>query len=398
MFQLLGARPPDLVVHLDAADLPCSLGEARQALARVISDGDPDPMPRRLPRKAFVAALRAHTRWDRPTVLERVPDADGGVRYLFQSPDGALSEAVRIPLEKPGRYTVCLSSQVGCAMQCTFCATGRLGLSRNLEAWEIIGAFCTVRDEARAEGGRVTGAVFMGQGEPLHNYDAVVQAAHVLSDPCGGRIASENVSISTVGLVPQIRRYTREGHPFRLVVSLTSAIPERRRQLLPVAGRTPLAELVEALRERAEATRDRVTVAWVVMGGVNTDPDEVAALRGALAGVPLRLNLIDVNDGRPDGYRRATVAELERFRDELQALRVPIVRRYSVGSEQNSACGMLAARRAESPSGFPLPSRELAPSAETAVGHQKRPATLADPGIGIGVPADPAAEDGARLP
>lgn len=344
---LLGARPPDLVAFLADKGVVCSLGEARQVLARVIADGDDDPTPRRLPRKALVQALRTHTTWGRLTVLERVADADGGVRYLFQSPDGALSEAVRIPLEKPGRFTVCLSSQVGCAMQCAFCATGRLGLSRNLEAWEIVAAFATVRDEARDAGGRVTGAVFMGQGEPLHNYDAVVQAARVLSDPCGGRVASENITISTVGLVPQIRRYTREGHPFRLIVSLTSAIPDKRQQLLPVAGRTPLPELVEALRERAAATRDRVTIAWVVIGGVNTGAEEVEALRAALADVPLRVNLIDVNDARPDGFRRATVAELDRFRDDLQALNVPIVRRYSVGSEQNSACGMLAARRAE---------------------------------------------------
>ncbi|MFN7146287.1 MAG: radical SAM protein, partial [Myxococcota bacterium] len=271
--------------------------------------------------------------------------------------DGAFSEAVRIPLQKPGRYTVCLSSQVGCAMQCAFCATGRLGLTRNLATWEILAAFCTVRDEAVADGGRVTGAVFMGQGEPLHNYDHVLQAASVLSDPAGGRVASENITISTVGLVPAIRRYTREGHPYRLIVSMTSALPEKRAKLLPVAGRTDLAELVDALRERAAATRDRVTVAWVVMGGVNTDDDEVAALHAALDGIPARINLIDVNDARPDGFRRATVEELERFRDGLQALHVPIVRRYSVGNEQNSACGMLAGRAREE-AGQPLRAAE----------------------------------------
>ncbi len=342
---LLGMLPADLVAHLASVGEVCSEAEARQVLSRIVSDGDDDPAPRRVPRRALVEALRRHTTWTRLELIERVPDTEGkSVRYLFRSPDGALSEAVRIGLHKPDHYTVCLSSQVGCAMQCAFCATGRLGLTRNLAPWEILSAFLTVRDEARAAGGRVSGAVFMGQGEPLHNYDAVVQAARVLSDPSGGRVAKEAITISTVGLVPQIRRYTREGHPYKLIVSLTSAVPHKRRTLLPVAGRTDLSELVDAIRAHAEATRDRVTVAWVVMGGVNTGDEDVEALRAALAGIPVRINLIDVNDPRPDGYRRATPEELDALRDGLQAMRVPIVRRYSVGSEQNSACGMLAAR------------------------------------------------------
>ena len=184
----------------------------------------------------------------------------------------------------------------------------------------------------------------MGQGEPLHNYDAVIQAAKVLCHPCGGRVDGKSITVSTVGLVPQIRRYTAEGHPWRLIVSLTSAIDARRRDLLPVAGRVPLEALADALREHAAATGDRQTLAWVLLGGVNTDPDEVAALQRLFDGVPLRVNLIDVNDARTDGFRRATDAERAAFVDALQALHAPVVRRYSVGSTQNSACGMLAAR------------------------------------------------------
>lgn len=317
----------------------------------MLSDGADDPTPRREPRRAFVEALRAHARWDRTRVVERVEDPeDRSVRYLFEAEDGAVFEAVRIGLHKPGCYTVCLSSQAGCAMGCAFCATGRLGLSRNLTPAEIVGQLLTVRQEAP---GRVTGAVFMGQGEPFHNYDAVIQAARVLRDPCGARLAAEAITVSTVGLVPALRRYTAEGHPYRLVVSLTSAVAEKRARLLPVAGRTPLFELVAALREYVDAwrarrpgARVRVTVAWVTMGGVNTGDDELEALTAALGDLPIRLNLIDVNDRRPDGFRRATVAELERFRDGLQALDVPVVRRYSVGRSRDSACGMLAGKRA----------------------------------------------------
>lgn len=344
---LLANLPESLVEALAERGVPCSIREARQVLSRVISEGSTDPTPQREPRKALVAALRQHADWRRPEVVERVPDKEGkSVRYLFQLHDGLLVEAVRIGLHKPDRFTVCLSSQVGCAMACDFCATGRLGLTRNLSTEEIVGTFLAVRDEAP---GRVTGAVFMGQGEPFHNYEAVVQAARVLSNPAGGRIAHEAITISTVGLVPQIRRYARERQPFKLIVSLTSAVPERRVRLLPVAGRTPLPELVAALREYSGVAKGRLTVAWVLMRGENDGQDEVAALRGALGGLTYQLNVIDVNDARPAGYARVSAGELREFLDRMQVLGVPLIRRYSVGAGENSACGMLAATRTMAP-------------------------------------------------
>lgn len=340
---LLAHRPETLVEALTARGVVCSLREARQVLSRVISDGADDPTPRVSPRKALVQALYAHAEWSRPEVVERVPDGEGkSVRYLFRLRDGLLVEAVRIGLLKPDCFTVCLSSQVGCAMACDFCATGRLGLTRNLTPEEIVGTFLTVRDEAP---GRVTGAVFMGQGEPFHAYDTVIQAAYVLCNPAGGRIAQEAVTLSTVGLVAALRRYTREGHPFKLIVSLTSAVPERRAALLPVAGRTDLAELVAALREYAAVAKGRLTLAWVLIRGVNDGEDEIVALRRELGDLAYQLNLIDVNDARPDGYARVSEPELSAFIARLQTLHVPIVRRYSVGRDQHSACGMLAAKR-----------------------------------------------------
>lgn len=340
---LLAQRPETLVLALAERGVVCSLREARQVLSRVISDGSADPTPRVSPRKVLVRALHEHAEWSRPQVVERVPDSEGkSVRYLFRLNDGQLVEAVRIGLLKADCFTVCLSSQVGCAMACDFCATGRLGLARNLTAEEIVGTFLTVRDEAP---GRVTGAVFMGQGEPFHSYDAVIQAAYVLSNPAGGRIAHEAVTISTVGLVPQIRRYTREGHPFKLIVSLTSAVAERRARLLPVAGRTPLPELVAALREYAGVAKGRLTLAWVLMRGENDGDDEIAALRAALVDLPYQLNIIDVNEARTDGYERVSPEELTDFLARLQVLQVPLVRRYSVGRDKHSACGMLAATR-----------------------------------------------------
>jgi 23S rRNA (adenine2503-C2)-methyltransferase len=344
---LFGLRDSEVVEHLARHGVRATDREARRVLGHLLSLGHAtlDGMPRPISRRTR-EAIEQRFDWRPLELVERVTDPDDGfVKYLFRSPDGALTEAVRIPLHKEGCFTVCLSSQVGCAMRCDFCATGRLGLTRNLAAWEMVAAFRAVRDEAP---GRVTGAVFQGQGEPFHNYDEVIRAASILCDPCGGRISAPAITISTVGLVPNIRRYAREGHRFRLIVSLTSAVPERRRRLLPVAGRFSMEEVAEALREYAESTGKRATVAWVLMGGVNHDRAEIEHLRALLAEVPLRLNLIDVNDARPDGYRRATDEERRAFADDLQELAVPIIRRYSGGRNRHAACGMLAAKHLDS--------------------------------------------------
>jgi 23S rRNA (adenine2503-C2)-methyltransferase len=184
----------------------------------------------------------------------------------------------------------------------------------------------------------------MGQGEPLANLDEVEQACRVLSHPCGGRIQAGLISISTVGIVPRIREFTARRLPYRLIVSLTSTVQERRAALLPVAAAWPVEEVAAAIREYAAAARGRVTVAWVLLGGVNHGPEEVEGIRRLLGDVPLRLNLIDVNDPRPDGFRQATPDELAGFRTRLRELGVPVVRRYSGGVATHAACGMLASR------------------------------------------------------
>jgi len=339
----LGMLPEEIAAHLRSGGVAVRDDEARRILSyRAVPKGREHARRRPLGKRLDAAVAE---RFDdaRLEVVERAEDpADRFVKYLFRSPDGALHEAVRIPLLKKDCFTVCLSSQVGCAMACTFCATGRLGLQRNLESWEIVAAFLRVRDEAP---GRVTGAVFMGQGEPFHNYDRVIRAAEVLSHPCGGQVAATSITVSTVGLVPQIRRYTRERHPYRLIVSLTSAIEEKRAGFLPVASRWSLEELADAIRDHAAGAKGLMTVAWVLMGGVNDGPEEAEALQRLLGDVKLRVNLIDINDARPDGLRRATDEERIAFVRHLQVLRAPVVRRYSGGVNRHAACGMLASTR-----------------------------------------------------
>jgi 23S rRNA (adenine2503-C2)-methyltransferase len=272
--------------------------------------------------------------------VERVDAKDGFRRYLFELPDGARVESVRIPLYDT-HHVVCLSSQAGCALGCTFCATGELGLVRSLRSWEIVRQLMKVRADSTRP---VTGVVFMGQGEPFQNYEAVLDAAYALCDPSGARIDARRISISTAGIVPMIRRYTAEGHKFRLCVSLNAAIPEKRRALMPVERGFPLGELVDAIREHAART-GRVTVEYVMIAGVNVGEEDAAALGALFRGIPIRLNPIAVN-GASGRYRPPDAREWTAFRDALarELPGQPVVLRYSGGQDESAACGMLASR------------------------------------------------------
>lgn len=341
---LFGHTPESLLEALTARGVDANITECRRILGHVISEGKPGLEISRTPRRTVLRAIE--TMFDRTPLemVERVRDDDDGfVKYLFRHHDGALTEAVRIPLEAEGRYTLCVSSQVGCAMKCAFCATGRLGLTRSLSAWEIVSAFCQVRDDLKREKptARVTGAVFQGQGEPFHNYEEVIRAAQVLSHPCGGRITQEAITISTVGLVPQIERYAREGHAYRLIVSLTSAVAEKRRRLLPVAGRFEMAELVRVLRAYQTTLGKRITLAWVLMRGENHGEDELEALGRELGDLPVRINLIDVNDAT-GAFGVVEDDERVLFTEKLRAMGYATIRRYSGGKNKHAACGMLA--------------------------------------------------------
>ncbi|WP_242391975.1 radical SAM protein [Anaeromyxobacter oryzisoli] len=316
-----------------------SLEDARRITGAVIGRGESLRGARNVRREVLdrVAALAIPGELTR---VEAVDARDGFRKYLLALPDGERVEAVRIPLHDT-HHVVCVSSQVGCALGCAFCATGELGLTRSLRSWEIVAQVLHVRADSTLP---VTGVVFMGQGEPLLNYDAVLEAAYALCDPAGGRIDARRISISTAGVVPMIRRYTAEGHKFRLCVSLTAAIPWKRRALMPVEEGFPLDELVDAIREHA-AARGRVTLEYVMVSGVNVGPEDAAALGRLLAGIPVRLNPIAVNDasGR---FRPPGEDEWNAFRDALarELPGQPIVRRYSGGQDEHAACGMLASR------------------------------------------------------
>jgi 23S rRNA (adenine2503-C2)-methyltransferase len=309
---------------------------------------------RQVPRRV-ADHLKAHAELPKLQVVERRRADDGFVKYLFDSPLGGRVEAVRIPIFDE-KYVICVSSQVGCALACDFCMTGKLGFKRNLQTWEILDQVLQVRAEADRP---VRGVVFMGMGEPLLNYKETLRAADILRHPAGLSIAGDAITFSTAGHVPAIRRYTREGHPYRLAFSVTSAIPEKRARVLPIEKTHPLPELIEAIREYSTVRRERAMIAYVAISGFNLGLEDAEALKVAFEGIPIKVDLIDVTD--PTGkYLPPTPEELSAFRDHLQILKSPVARRYSGGKEIGAACGTLAATQYGG-TVMPQPPREPAP-------------------------------------
>lgn len=326
------------------ADIGVDARLARRLQGAAVRRGAAE-VPAALPEVSpkLLARVRESASVPHLTLVEKaVSPADGFAKYLFRGDGDEPFESVRIPLlhrpEDP-KYIVCVSSQVGCALACAFCATGRMGFRRNLATWEIVDQVVKVAADSPHP---VRGVVFMGMGEPFLNFDRVMRAAAILSEPCGGAIDAKAITISTVGVVPGIRRFTAERRPYRLVVSLHSADAARRRELAPIEDRYPLPELMAAVREHHAATGGRVTLAWTLLAGVNTRAEDARKLAELTAGLPVKLDLIDVND--PTGrFTPPGEAELNAFRDALRVeLGMPVVRRYSGGADIHGACGMLA--------------------------------------------------------
>jgi len=325
-------------------DLPIPAGLVRKLQAAVVRRGSTD-IPNELPTVSprLLSQIKQRARIPHLEMIDkRVSAEDGFAKYLFRSEAEGQFEAVRIPLlhrEDDRKYVVCVSSQVGCALGCAFCATGRMGFQRNLATWEIVDQVVQIQRDSEFP---VRGIVFMGMGEPMLNYDRVIRAARIFSEPCGMAINAKAITISTVGVVPGIRRFTAEEHPYRLIVSLTSADSAKRQKLLPIEKTYPLPELMEAVREYHAATRKRVTFAWTVMSGINTSREDASQLAELTRGLPILLDLIDVND--PTGqFRRPDSEEANAFRDYLrEELQMPVQRRYSGGQDIHGACGMLA--------------------------------------------------------
>lgn len=303
-----------------------------------------------LPQRA-IAALEGRASVPRLEVTAEQHAADGFHKLRFASAGNASFEAVRIPLDKPGRFSVCVSSQAGCALACAFCATGRLGLLRNLETWEIVEQVRTVA-RGLAPGSRVRGVVFQGMGEPMANLDRVLAAIAVLTAPYAMQIDTRAVTVSTAGLPDGIRRLAREAPRVRLALSIGSARPELRARLMPITAAHSLTDVIDAGVEHARATGLSPMWAVTLLDGVNDSDDDAHALAALArsfldrAGHEPRVSVIPYNriDGdERDPFRRSSDARTAAFRDILSAAGFRSQRRYSGGGEVAAACGQLVA-------------------------------------------------------
>lgn len=269
-------------------------------------------------------------------------------KVAFRLAEGGLVESVY--MSTPTRFTFCLSSQHGCGFACRFCATGRMGRGRNLGTGEIVEQALRLRQEL-PPGVSEYNVVLMGMGEPLENYDAVLRALALLSDPALGAVAPKRITISTVGLVPQIYRLADEAPRYRLAISLHAATDELRSKLMPVNRTFPLEALLGAVRHHVDRTGRRVTFEYILIEELNDSVAHAAKLVKLVAQLPCKINLIPYNPIGPGKFKRPAPERIERFAEYLKP-RVPAVTvRYSQGVEIGAACGQLAGAEEAMPSG-----------------------------------------------
>lgn len=269
--------------------------------------------------------------------------ADTTEKFLFQLGDGALIETVLIPAT-PGltsqsdRHTVCVSSQVGCAYGCRFCASGLAGVRRNLTAAEIVDQVVQVQ---RLSGQRVHNIVVMGMGEPLANYDAVLRALKILNSPWALGIGARKMTISTVGLAPQIRRLAEEPMQIRLAISLHGATDEVRSRIMPVNRKYPLRELIAACEEYRRRRERQITFEYILLEGVNDSEEQAQALGALAARLQAKVNLIPYNPVAGLPWRRPPEERCRQFQHWVKRYRVPVTLRMEKGTDINAACGQL---------------------------------------------------------
>ncbi len=291
-------------------------------------------------RLAEIAEVRG------PEIVMEQPSSDGTRKWLLRLDDGQCIEAVFIP--ESSRGTLCVSSQVGCALDCTFCSTARQGFNRNLSVHEIIGQLWSTEHRLRQESGGervISNVVMMGMGEPLLNYDNVVSALKIMLDDNAYGLSKRRVTLSTSGVVPALDRLTQEVD-VALAVSLHAPNDDLRDQLVPLNRKYPIAELLAACQRflDSKAQRDRITIEYVMLDGVNDSPQHAHELARLLRGLPSKVNLIPFNPFPETRYRRSSRQAIDRFRDILYHKGINTITRKTRGDDIDAACGQLAGK------------------------------------------------------
>lgn len=294
--------------------------------------------------------------------------SDGTRKYLFPLADGNSVEAVLIPIE--GRNTLCISSQVGCAMACEFCLTGTFKLTRNLTTAEIVNQIMAVKrdlirnppalpaaatgmvddeDDSPESPAAIRNIVMMGMGEPLHNLDNVIPAIQIMIDGNGLQLSNRRVTVSTCGLVPEMERLGREIPNVNLAVSLNATTDELRNRIMPVNRSYPLKELLKACKEFPLPGRRKVTFEYVMLGGINDTLDDAKRLMKLISDIPNKVNLIPFNEHEGCDFKAPTRAAIDAFHKYLIDRHVTVITRDSRGGDISAACGQLKGKLEKKP-------------------------------------------------
>jgi 23S rRNA (adenine2503-C2)-methyltransferase len=263
-------------------------------------------------------------------------------KMLFQLSDGSQIESVLMKYSK--RRTLCISTQAGCAMGCTFCATGQMGFTRHLSAGEIIAQVLYFARLLNEQNEKVTNIVYMGMGEPFHNYDATLASIDTLNHPKGLNLGARRFTISTVGLVPAIRRFTEENRQVNLAISLHASTDELRASMLPVNNRYPIADLIQACRDYVNTTHRRITFEWALIQNVNDTEEQAQKLVGLLQGMLCHVNVIPLNPTNKFSGKRSEIDRVKNFQQILESNGIPCTIRIRRGIDIQAGCGQLASK------------------------------------------------------
>ncbi|TDX49199.1 23S rRNA (adenine(2503)-C(2))-methyltransferase RlmN [Orenia marismortui] len=290
--------------------------------------------------KSFRAKLEDQFYIGELKLITKQKSKDGTIKYLFQLDDGKKVESVFMPYED-NRRSVCISTQVGCGMGCTFCATGLQGLSRNLTAGEIINQIISIE---KLRGEEISNVVLMGMGEPLANYEESIKAIKLMNASNGLNIGMRRITLSTCGLVPQIRRLAEEKMQLTLAISLHASNDKLRSQMMPINDKYPLNELLASCRDYINKTGRRITFEYALVEGVNDSAKDAEELANLLSGILAHVNLIPINQVEGLNYSKPTRNTINKFKDSLETEGIAATVRVERGSDIAAACGQLQAK------------------------------------------------------
>ena len=284
----------------------------------------------KLLQKAAISCLKL--------VKEKSSNKDNTTKFLFELDDGLLIESVL--MFEDDRTTICISTQVGCAIDCKFCATGMMGLKRNLTSGEIIDQVLTVQKVSKKS---ITNIVCMGMGEPFHNYYNLINACEILSDEKAVNIAKKHIVVSTSGVVPKIIEFADEKRKYRLAISLNATTDEVRNKIMPLNRKWPITELLKAVKYYTGKLHQSVTFEYVLLKGINDSDADAERLKKLIGKIPCKLNLIPYNSTYGE-YKRTPENHILKFYEKLADLDKPVMIRWSKGDDIDAGCGQLAAK------------------------------------------------------